>query len=86
LVVAPVGGQPGVALPSRGSVVATGLVVVGSAGTDACCFVGTVLVDPAGAALADCAACAVPPPIQPFTALDMTSVLAIRDSRERQPG
>jgi hypothetical protein len=86
LVVAPAGGQPGVALLARGSVVAAGLVVVGSAGVDACCFVGTVFVDPAGAPLADCAACAVPPPIQPFTALDMTSVLAIRDSRERQPG
>jgi hypothetical protein len=45
-----------------------------------------VVVVPDGGALADGALrAAVAPPIQPFSALDMASVLANCDRRERQP-
>jgi hypothetical protein len=61
--------------------------VVVSVGGGVCCAVVPVMVAPAaGSALAACALlAALPPAIQPFTALDMASVPATSDSRERQP-
>jgi hypothetical protein len=44
-----------------------------------------VVMAPGAPALVVCAACAVPPASQAFSALDMASVLASSDSRDRQP-
>jgi hypothetical protein len=60
-------------------------VVVGVA-VDGVEGAGVVVLVAAGApALVVCAAGAVPPPSQAFSALDMASVLASSDSRDRQP-
>jgi hypothetical protein len=67
-------------------VVVAAVVVVSSVGAVVCCVVVPVVVAAVGAGLADCALrAAVPPPIQPFSAPDIASVLASSDSRERQP-
>ncbi len=47
------------------------------------CAVGVVVT--VDAAIGACALRAMPPPIQPLIALDIASVLASSDSRERQP-
>jgi hypothetical protein len=83
-----VGRQVGVALFAAGAVVVVVIagVVVVSVGADVCCVMVPVVVAPVGRALADWAPrAAVVPPIQPFSALDMASVLASSDRRERQP-
>jgi hypothetical protein len=70
--------------------VEAGVVLAGvlsvSVGTEAPCVALPVVVAVVGAALAACALpAAVAPPTQAFSALDMATVLAISDSRERHP-
>jgi hypothetical protein len=66
--------------------VAGGVVDVPSLVVDVPGAAGPVAVARAGGALAGCALrAAVPPAIPPFRALDTASVLAISDSRGRQP-
>jgi hypothetical protein len=66
-------------------VVVVPVVVVVSVGAGGCWVVVPVVVARAGAALGECVLpAAVPPAIQPFTALDTASVLASSDTRERQ--
>jgi hypothetical protein len=61
-------------------------VAVVSAGGDVCGTALPVVVEPGAAVLADSGALAAAPPTnQPLAALDMASVPASTDSRERQP-
>jgi hypothetical protein len=54
-------------------------------GVGAGAVVVEVAAGTAGVGLGDCALRAVPTPSQPLSALDIASVLASSDSRERQP-